>query len=224
MRNTRLASIALAFVTVGLVLTAPVTAQVIPSLHPSLRGVLAAGWQRYIMSIPASVNPTLDLTGANALIGQSGPLYYLAGSGSTEPVTRTVTLPPGKFLFYPLVTVECSTVEAAPFFGSNYPQLSQCAGSFFAPSDVLTCTIDGVPVAGLQGTRAQSPLYRFQMPAQDNILGLPGVTGGLSVTDGYWMLLAPLSTGQHVIHFTALLTTGIGAGFTQDVTYNLTVL
>jgi hypothetical protein len=222
MRKTCLASLAFAFATFGPLLTAPVTAQVVP-YHPWLYGFFAATWQQYIMSIPASVNPTLDLTGANAPIGQSGPLYYLAGAGTTEPVTRDVTLPRGKFLFFPLVNVECSTVEAPPFFGRNYVELSQCAGSFLAPSDVLSCVIDGVPVAGLQGYRAQSPLYRFSMPAQDNILGLPGVTHGLSVTDGYWLLLAPLSSGPHVIHFTALLTTGIGAGFSQNITYNLTV-
>ena len=222
MKKTSLASLAFALASFGPLLTAPVAAQVVP-YHPALYGELAAAWQRYIMSIPAQVNPILDFSGVNALIGQSGPLVFLAGAGTTDPVTRTVTLPRGRFLYFPLVNVECSTVEAAPFYGANYAQLSQCAGSFFAPSDVLTCTIDGVLVDGLTNYRAQSPLYHFRMPAVDNILGLPGVRGGLSVTDGYWLLLSPLSTGNHVIHFTALLTTGIGEGFTQDITYNLAV-
>src|SRR5262245_3350128 len=94
----------------GSLLTAPAAAQVVP-FDDTLYGDLAAAWQIYVLSVPAPVNPTLDLTGANALVGQSGPLVFLAGSASTDPVTRTVTLPRRKFLFFPLVTVECSTLE-----------------------------------------------------------------------------------------------------------------
>jgi hypothetical protein len=200
----------------------PAAAQVLP-YDPIVYGNLAAAWQQHVMRIPVPANPTVDLTGVNALVAQSGPVYFLAGAPTTDPVVRHVTLPPGKHLFFPLVTVECSTVEAPPFFGSNYVELSQCAGSFFAPSDVLSCTIDGVAVANLQSYRAQSPLYTFRMPPQNNILGLPGVKEGLSVADGYWLLLQPLAAGTHVIHFTALLTTGIGAGFSQDITYHINV-
>jgi len=197
-------------------------AQAVP-FDPMLYGALAAAWQQHIMRIPVPANPSTDFTGVHALVGQSGPVYYLAGAPTTDPVHRHVTLPRGKYLFFPLVTVECSTVEPAPFFGSNYVELSQCAGSFFAATDVLSCTIDGVPVTGLTGYRAQSPLYSFDMPPQNNVLGLPGVRGGLSVADGFWLLLEPLAPGNHVVHFTALLTTGIGQGFSQNITYHITV-
>ena len=47
----------------------------------------------------------------------------------------------------------------------------------------------------------------------------PGSGTGLSVSDGYWVMLAPLSSGRHTIHFEALYK---GAS-SQNVTYNLHV-
>jgi hypothetical protein len=38
------------------------------------------------------------------------------------------------------------------------------------------------------------------------------------VGDGFYVMVAPLSTGSHAIHFH-----GTENGFTQDVTYNITV-
>ena len=221
MKSPRLPVLSFALAAASL-LGSRAAAQVVP-FDPTLYGALAAAWQQHIMSIPVQANPSTDLTGVNALVGQSGPVYYLAGAPVIDPVVRHVTMPRGKYLFFPLVTVECSNVEPAPFFGSNYVELSGCAGSFFDPTNVLSCSIDGVPVTGLHGYRVQSPLYAFDMPPRNNVLGLPGVSGGLSVADGYWLLLEPLSTGHHVIQFTALLTTGIGNGFSQNITYHITV-
>ena len=53
---------------------------------------------------------------------------------------------------------------------------------------------------------------------------LIGSTGGpgTSVSDGYFVMLAPLSAGQHTIHFKG----SEGAApntFTLDITYHLTV-
>jgi hypothetical protein len=46
-----------------------------------------------------------------------------------------------------------------------------------------------------------------------------------SVSDGYFVMLKPLSVGQHTIHFggTADLTPLGGPLFIQDITYNITV-
>jgi hypothetical protein len=59
------------------------------------------------------------------------------------------------------------------------------------------------------------------MPATDNILGLPGVTSGSSVSDGYFVMLKPLSPGSHVIHFKGYF--GPAADQWIELTYNLTV-
>ncbi len=43
------------------------------------------------------------------------------------------------------------------------------------------------------------------------------------VSDGYWLMLKPLSPGNHVILWEGAFVSGPGAGFSQNVTYNLIV-
>ena len=66
-------------------------------------GEWGAAWWQHMFSIPAATNPMLDTTGANALIDQSGPVYFLAGTFGGGEATRTVTIPSGKALFFPIV-------------------------------------------------------------------------------------------------------------------------
>jgi hypothetical protein len=64
----------------------------------------------------------------------------------------------------------------------------------------------------------ESPLFTFVVP-QDNVLAVPPGMGQ-SVSKGVYLMLAPLSHGQHVLHFGG---TFLDSGFTLDITYNLTV-
>jgi hypothetical protein len=184
-------------------------------------GDWSAAWWQYVLSIETGANPVLDTTGNNCGIAQSSaPVFFLAGAGTTDPVTRTCTVPAGKALFFPILNVECSTVEASPFHGDNAQELRTCVADFIntVDEDTLQASIDGKNVQNLTDFRVQSPLFDFIMPAANNFLGLPGVTSGSSVSDGYWLLLKPLSPGSHVIHFE-----GAEVGFSQNVTYNLIV-
>lgn len=216
---------------IGLTLSAPVFAapatRVFPpgSLVPVplTSGELSARWWRWNYETPNSRNPTLDLTGAKCGVGQSGPVFFLAGAPVTTPVTRTCTIPAGKILFFPLIAAECSNQEPSPFFGANEAQLRACAERLLdgaAPSS-LKLTIDGTPVTNLVRFRARSPLFGFTVP-EANQLGLPQGTSALSISDGFW-IVAQVSPGNHVIHFEATLTSGAGAGFSQNITYNLKV-
>jgi hypothetical protein len=182
----------------------------------------AAAWQ-YLLAIPASVNPALDNTGVNCGVGQTGRVFFLAGPPG--PVTLTCAAPVGKPIFFALIAVECSTVEPAPFFGINEAELRACAKGLMDTVGVetLKATIDGVELRFLNRYRVQSPLFAFTMLAQDNLLGLPGVTSGMSVSDGYWLMLHPLSRGNHTLHFEATVTSGPFAGFFSNATYHLTV-
>ena len=185
-----------------------------------------AAWIQYGLSIPASINPTLDTTGAHCNVAQSGgPVFFLSGSFSSDPVTRTCTVPRGQALLVPLTVWECSTVEPPPFNGSNPQELRACAGTWTDGVGIhtLKLRIDGAKVTGLQHFRAQSPFFEFVMPATDNFLGLNGVTSGSSVSDGYFVMVKPLSPGYHTIHFEGATVSGPGAGISISVTYNLTV-
>jgi hypothetical protein len=127
--------------------------------------------------------------------------------------------PAGKALFFPILNVECSTVEPPPFFGSNEAELRACAEGFLNDTAGLACEIDGVSIQNLQAYRAGSPLFDFTIP-DNNILGL-AAGSGQAVADGVYLMLAPLSVGQHTIHFTG---TFVSFGFTLDITYHLSVV
>ena len=86
-----------------------------PSVLPpgsSLFGRTYAEWSaehwKWLLSIPAPINPANDFTGANGANGQSGQVWFLAGSFCPEPptpcsnftVTRNLTVPAGKALFF----------------------------------------------------------------------------------------------------------------------------
>ena len=85
----------------------------------------------------------------------------------------------------------------------------------------LACEIDGQPVEHLKHYRCQTPAgeaYDMTLP-DNNLWGIPAGTYGPAVDDGYYLMLAPLSAGRHVIHIVA----DDGNGKAMDVTYHLTV-
>jgi hypothetical protein len=72
----------------------------------------------------------------------------------------------------------------------------------------------------LPGYEIDSPLFTFTLP-EENVLGIANApTSGMSVGDGVYLLLAPLSVGEHTLNFGGTDSTG----FTLDITYNLTVV
>src|SRR5215831_13044763 len=64
---------------------------------------LGAQWQEWALSIPTSVNPTIDATGNNCMVGQQGSIWFLAGFYFGGSATRTCSLPGDKFLFFPVI-------------------------------------------------------------------------------------------------------------------------
>jgi len=186
-------------------------------------GDWSVAWWQYILLFQNSVSPYSDTTGQRCSDGQSGPVFFLVG-GPVNPTTRSCTIPAGKALFVPIINVECSSVEGPGFQGRNGQEARACAASYVDTTDVkhLKFTVDGVKVKQLGDFRAQSPYYYFNMmPPDDNFLGVPGATEGYSASDGYWVMVKPLSPGTHVIHFEGSWTAAGGA--VQNVTYNLTV-
>jgi hypothetical protein len=91
----------------------------------------------------------------------------------------------------------------------------------------LSATLDGDPVVyNFPIVRTQSPPFRVEF-IDDNIQGVdPGWVDEEVVSDGFWVMLSPLTAGEHEIHFTGGvcdLATG-DPFFVVDVTYNITVL
>ena len=143
-------------------------------------------------------------------------------------VERTSVLPCGKALFIAVINVESSNREFdTPFYGATEAAQREIA-EYFADHIVNPfCVIDGEPVEDIDAYRVSSPQYRFTA-SDSNAFGLPGGRG-TSVSDGYWIMLAPLSKGRHTIHFGGAFHFSIAEGddsnldLPLDMTYHLIV-
>jgi hypothetical protein len=63
-----------------------------------------------------------------------------------------------------------------------------------------------------------SPTFSLTLP-HDNIFGAPAGTYSPAAAGGIYLLLAPLSAGEHLIHFEGFLDDGT----TINVTYHIVV-
>ncbi len=195
--------------------------------HGQSYGAWSDAWWAWALSIPADTNPMLDPTGELGAIGQSGSVWFLAGVGfGLGPVVeRSLTIPAGKALFFPLVnyvwvnTPQFGDPEWSP--EQEAAARATIAGFIDTASD-LTCQVDGRPLKDLLAYRCMTPPGEAEMIAlpEGNMWGIPADTYGPMVTDGYYLMLAPLPPGGHTIHFTA----GLGGATPMDVTYHITVL
>jgi hypothetical protein len=177
----------------------------------------SAAWWQWALSIPADNHPLTDT--ADVSTGQKGAVWFLGGYFGSTTAARHCTIPPGKALFFPILNVECSTVEPPPFFGADEEELRANAKAFVDPATDLFAEVDGVSIQNLDQYRTQSPLFSFDAP-QPNVLGVAGPIQGESVSDGYYLLIPPLPVGEHTIHFGG---TFPQFNFTIDVTYHITV-
>jgi hypothetical protein len=186
---------------------------------------LGAAWLEWALAAPVATNPILDPDGSYAAMGQSGKVWFLAGT-SGGPATRSVTIPTGTALFFPIVN---SFWVNTPELGDPpwSPEQEAFARSIIA-ADVdtaqnLVLEVDGKSYAVTPEYRVPTTVGVCVLPA-DNLFvyfGFPVLPGPHEcVADGYWALLPPLSAGEHTIRFAGGFAS---SGFALDVTYNVTV-
>jgi hypothetical protein len=204
-----------------------------PQSHPfgKTYGEWEAAFWQWTFSLPADHNPLTDT--APVSTGQTGHVWFLGGTFAPTvgpggefigQVTRDVTIPAGTALFFPIVNAECSTAEGN---GTTEAALRDCAkmlGDDIVPGSLFV-QIDGKSLHDLTAYRAQSPLFTYGPLPDNNLLGLPAGTTSPSVSDGYHMMLAPLSVGQHTLEFGGIVSAPeINLTFIQDITYHITVV
>lgn len=219
--SLRIASVAAA---VALMAAAAPGASAGPGRSANQLGAAHAAWWQWALSFKASTHPLND---TNCAAGQSDREWFLGGSVALSPQTRTCTIPSGTRLVVAVANIECSTLEVAPFGGTDKASLRACAAGVVDPASQILiqgqfATLDGSP---LPVPRAPSPLFTFTVPSlTDNLLSCPaGVcasTTGQSVADGYLLVLHPLPVGHHMLHVGGSFP---GFGVTLDFTFHITV-
>jgi hypothetical protein len=230
----------LASLTILAVAVMPAAAAANPGVVPptgaytgSTYGQWSEAWWRWAMSIPAAQSPLGDTTGAQCGVGQSGPVWFLAGTPGGQ-ATRHCTIPAGKAILVPIINAEWSVAEAnanasgggcfvpGVISGTSEQALRACAAAQIDHVKVVEASVDGTPLRDLQQYRVASGLFSFNA-VDANIFGVPAGTTS-SVSDGYWVLLAPLSPGTHTIHFRGVAAfPELQFTFEEGVDYTLTV-
>lgn len=192
-------------------------------------GEWSGAWWRWAYSFPAGEdqNPVQDPTGALAGLGQSGPVWFLAGSFG-QTVTRTATVPAGKALFFPIINtgwINIPELGDDPWSDDQRAYAKAFIAPFIDNAFNLSCTIDDVEVADIASYRSVTPdgaEYMVTFP-ENGLWGLPAGDYGPTVDDGIYLMVAPLRPGQHTIHFTAASQGSFAGDFALDVTYHLTI-
>lgn len=176
-------------------------------------------WGQWLFSFPAAVSPGADATGAACGLGQQGEYFYLApsyvGAGT---VARACTVLEGAIVVVPVIAVDCSTAEAAPFNGTDAATLASCATT---NADAITAghaSVDGTDVADIASHRVQTGVFGVILPDGNVLNGTVGATS--MVIDGAFISVSGLTAGEHTINFGGTYQSG-GA---IDITYTITVV
>jgi hypothetical protein len=214
MNKTRALSAMAVFAATLLLITATAPAQSFLAPPETLPGGLSyqqwgAKWWQWVLSIPASINPILDTTGANCDVDQSGPVWFLAGG---PPIAeRNCTVPAGKMIFFPIINLvndyPCQGSGNTPprrnpdfqpgpgqsleqFLTTGYGTIPG-ARQFLDHVTALTGTLDGVPIVPAQDLplppelskyRATSPIFVFN---GDRSLSTPDGFGDPCIGPGH---------------------------------------
>jgi len=196
-------------------------------------GAWSARWWQFVYQFPVHnppysdqvYNPLFDETGSQCTLGQSKRVWYLVGViNQSGTATRDCTIPKNVYLFIAILNAETDNACVDPPLGVR--QLRREAAKIIGTTTELHATLDGSPVSdNLFGLRVESPVFSYTLPPDDNIAQYFGcdISGKVApvVGDGYYVMLPPLSPGQHTINFGGTL--GPPYNFTLDITYNLTV-
>ncbi|HZD36844.1 MAG TPA: hypothetical protein VE130_16685, partial [Nitrososphaeraceae archaeon] len=152
-----------------------------------------------------------------------GPVWFLGGTWGTSRAERTCTIPSDKAILFPVYNGECSTAEEPT--RKSYEQLRECViqGNLSPGSQLfMKAAVDGTELKNLDSYRVESQLFNLTLP-QNNAFGVQeGMTQ--AVADGWFIMLEPLSKGNHTVEFSAVVVGLAGEqNFSTEALYNLVV-
>jgi hypothetical protein len=163
-------------------------------------GEWAGIWWQWALSFPVSLSPVFDRTGDRCHLGQSGPVWFLAGLSSSDPlrisVVRECTVPPGKHILFPVFN---GFQSGDPWDPRTCDEA--CDEPSLTPTDVvLAARINGVDVPDLKAHfESTAPgCFVIVLPAE-NEFGAPAGCYEPACATGWYLMLAPLPAGERVV-------------------------
>jgi len=195
-------------------------------------GDWGAEWWKWALSVPFAQSPINDTTGQYGSQNQRGPVWFLAGTFG-QFAERTIRIPAGKFIFFPLVNMwndfPCPDPNFKPAEGQSMEEFLTIGVAPYIdpwltePDNTLSAKVDGVELKNLNLYRGISHLTKFKAdPSQIAIDTCITGKNQVGVSDGFWIMLAPLSPGKHEIEFSAFADSN-PFPFNLNVKYHVTI-
>jgi hypothetical protein len=206
-----------------------------PKVYGKTYGEWSAQWFQWAYTGPVGANAVQDTTGGFCDVNQpNGKVWFLAGSFGITGVERTCTIPPNRALFYPLISTSWTDCPGTSDEDLTDAEVRNILANFTVSGDFacqLTSTLDGAAISSLQilTVRTQSPKFTTVLPensviARDCVTPLPAGETGRQIGEGRWVMLPPLSPGEHTLTLHGAACNGPTVLFENGVTYHLTVL
>ena len=198
----------------------PATRGVLPPqahVHGQSLTDIGAAFMYWNWSTPLATNP---LNTGRCEPWQAHPRIWFLPQTLGDHPTWTCDVPEGVFLVVSPYTVECSNVEEYPFYGADAADQRACADAAYALTTSMSVTVDGRAATGLDRYAVATPYTR--LPDENLLTDLSSLPPQETWTSGtgVFLVLAPLSTGSHVVSTDAFVAAW---GWTAGMTYEITV-
>lgn len=177
-------------------------------------------WWQWTYTMPKELSPVVDTNGQNCHVGQSGEVWFLAGGYGSSTIRRKCELPSNKYIFFPIINmvyyprgdsqVSCDAVKKSAALNNDA---------------LLSIEVE------LDGMIVRDPVHtRMSSRECFDLLGMiPKEKHPLKVfpsaSDGFWIMLKPLSKGKHILKFNAMYgrKNGVYGKMAQDIEYELNI-
>lgn len=169
--------------------------------------------------------------------GPASEVRFLAGGPYPAASVRRITVSDKVALFFPVLTVWVDNSGCPAFTTLSADQLLAQAEGMWGSVTETSCTIDGELVAGMEDPTnsiylVQSPPFSYTTAPKHNVLagayGESCIGGDTTIypalSDGIFLMLAPLKPGKHTIHLVGIVGPATAPYVDVDVTYDITVL
>ena len=127
---------------------------------------LTGEWWQWALSIPTDQNPQSDPTGQFCMIGQRGPLWFLAGTFNGDVTTGTCSVSEDKTLFFPVanaININSPNVCGSPSENKLVKDLRASIKSTIDGASGLSVQVDGISINKII-QRVQSRVFAVPLP------------------------------------------------------------
>ncbi|WP_320823584.1 hypothetical protein [Reinekea sp.] len=177
-------------------------------------------WWQWTYTMPKDVSPVRDITGENCHVGQTGNVWFLAGGYGTSKISRECVIPQGKHIFFPVInmvyyprqkgSLSCEDAKSAAALNNDELLSIEISLDSLVSSNPNHARISSAECFDLLGLVPEEYKAPRVYP---------------SATDGFWIMLKPLSKGEHLLKFDAQYNRDRGgySKMAQDIEYKLIV-